>query len=356
MKKRFALFLFLAILSSVFTVSAFAQDAQVKGVCKDENGKLITGAAVEILNNDNGRKVVLKTDKKGEYFSIGLVAGHNYKITLFGPDGTTPLWFVNKVPINVGENTYDFDLAKERAAAAKANGMSEEQIKKNEEIKKSNEKIKGLNTLLTQAREQKKTGDYAGAVTTMEQAVAQDQTHDILYGELADDYSGAKKYAEAETAYSKAIELAPAASKSLPVYTSGLALAQARQGKIDASLAACDKTSELDKSIAGQCYFNIGAILTNQGNVDGATAAFDKCIAADPTKADAYYQKGVNLLGKATLGKDGKMIPVPGTVEALNKYLELAPDGKNAAAAKDLLTSLGSAVQTTYGTSKKGKK
>ena len=56
---------------------------------------------------------------------------------------------------------------------------------------------------------------------------------------------------------------------------------------------------------------------------DDAIAAFDKCIAADPTKADAYYQKGVNLIGKATLQGD-KMVAPPGTAEAFQKYLELA--------------------------------
>ena len=74
-----------------------------------------------------------------------------------------------------------------------------------------------------------------------------------------------------------------------------------------------------------------------------------------PPVADPYYQKGVNLLAKATLSKDGKMVPAPGTAEALNKYLELAPDGKYAQAAKDLLTSIGAPVQTSFGTRKKAR-
>ena len=73
----------------------------------------------------------------------------------------------------------------------------------------------------------------------------------------------------------------------------------------------------------------MGAVLTNAGKVDDAIAAFDKCIAADPARAEAYYQKGVNLLGKATLQGD-KTVPAPGTVEALQKYLEIAPTGPNA--------------------------
>ena len=72
--------------------------------------------------------------------------------------------------------------------------------------------------------------------------------------------------------------------------------------------------------------------------MDEANAAFDKSIAADPNKAEAYYQKGVNLINKATTDpKTGKVIPAPGTAEALNKYLELQPTGQFADGAKSML-------------------
>ena len=80
--------------------------------------------------------------------------------------------------------------------------------------------------------------------------------------------------------------------------------------------------------------------------------AFDKVIAADPTKADAYYWKGVNLIGKATL-KGDKMVAPEGTAEAFQKYLELAPDGKLAQPAKDMLASIGATIETGFGTKKK---
>jgi hypothetical protein len=41
--------------------------------------------------------------------------------------------------------------------------------------------------------------------------------------------------------------------------------------------------------------------------------AFKKAIEVDPNYADAYYQYGVSLMGKATLGEGGKMVPVAGT-------------------------------------------
>jgi tetratricopeptide (TPR) repeat protein len=110
--------------------------------------------------------------------------------------------------------------------------------------------------------------------------------------------------------------------------------------------------AQVDPTSAAQSYFNIGAVYTNAGKVDEANAAFDKCIAADPTRAEAYYQKGLNLLGKATLQGDKTVAP-PGTAEALQKYLELTPNGPNAQSAKDLLTSLGATVETSFGTKKK---
>lgn len=355
MTKRFAIFLFLAIMT-VFTVSAVAQSTgSVKGTCKSEDGKAIVGATVELNNLENGRKITVKTDSHGQYYSMGIPAG-TYKISLTGADGKLIFYF-NKVALASDEKIFDFDIAKERAAAAKGSGLTDAQRKEIEKAKKDNEKIHGLNALLAQAIQQKKDGKYDEAVATMEQAVAQDQTHDIVYFTLGDAYLGAKKYPEAETALTKAIELAPPTSKSIGGYHNSLAQALLKQGKTAPAMAEYDKAAQLDPTNAGMYFFNEGAVLTNQGKVDEANLAFDKAIATDPARADAYYQKGLNLLGKATLGKDGKMIAAPGTTEALNKYLELSPDGKYAQPAKDLLASLGAAVQTSYGTQKKsGKK
>jgi hypothetical protein len=96
----------------------------------------------------------------------------------------------------------------------------------------------------------------------------------------------------------------------------------------------------------------MGAVLTNAGKADLAIDAFDKSIAADPTRAEAYYQKGVNLLGKATLQGD-KMVAAPGTAEAFQKYLELVPTGGHSEEAKAMLASIGSSVETGFGTKKK---
>ncbi len=88
--------------------------------------------------------------------------------------------------------------------------------------------------------------------------------------------------------------------------------------------------------------------------MDDAIKAFQASVAADPTKAESYYQLGVSLVGKATTDKNGKVVPVAGTEEALAKYLELSPTGPNAEGAKGLLAYIGSTVETTFGKQKKG--
>jgi hypothetical protein len=56
---------------------------------------------------------------------------------------------------------------------------------------------------------------------------------------------------------------------------------------------------------------------------------------------EAQYQYAMELASKATTDASGKVIPSPGTLEALQKYLELKPDGSYAQTAKELICALG---------------
>ena len=126
----------------------------------------------------------------------------------------------------------------------------------------------------------------------------------------------------------------------------------ASKAKSEDAAAEYTTAAQLDPPNAGMYYFNLGAVLTNSGKVDEANAAFDKAIAADPARSEAYYWKGVNLLGKASLDKAGKMAAPPGTADAFKKYLELEPSGRYASAAKEMLATIGEKVQTSYGKGK----
>jgi tetratricopeptide (TPR) repeat protein len=128
----------------------------------------------------------------------------------------------------------------------------------------------------------------------------------------------------------------------------------ANQKKIAEAQAELTKAAQLDPTQAGKYYYNLGAVLTNTGQNEAAAEAFKKAIEADPNYADAYLQYGIALMGKATVDSSGKMVPVPGTGEAFQKYLELKPDGKDAETAKAMLQSLGMTVETEF--SKPGSK
>ena len=115
------------------------------------------------------------------------------------------------------------------------------------------------------------------------------------------------------------------------------------------------KTYELaaqtDPSQVAQSYFNIGAVLTNSGRPDEANAAFDKCMAADPNRGRSLLPERLESAGQGDSQGDKTVAP-PGTAEAFQKYLELAPTGPNADSAKALLASIGSTVETSYGKKK----
>jgi tetratricopeptide (TPR) repeat protein len=342
--KRFLLFLsILAMLAGFSVIPAMAQSGTVKGSAKDQDGKAITDGTVELDNVETGKKLTSKTGNKGEYVVLGVPAG-TYNAILMDKDGKRIDAF-GKVPVAASQETaVNFDLKKDLAGQ----GPTPEQLKKYEEAKAANEKIKGLNGLLAQARDLEKAGNYDQAIALLQPAAEQNPTQDLLWGYLGDAYRGAKKYPEAIDAYQKAVQLKPTNGG----YMSGMADAYAKSGQTEKAVQEYNAAAQAEPANAATYFFNEGAVFTNTGKIDDAITAFDKVIAADPTKADAYYWRGVNLMGKATTGKDGKFVAPPGTAEAFQKYLELQPAGPNAQNAKDMLASIGASVQTTYGKGK----
>jgi tetratricopeptide (TPR) repeat protein len=195
---------------------------------------------------------------------------------------------------------------------------------------------------------------YEDAVQSLTKASEIGPTELAVWANLADAYmklastkTGPEFDADAQKgmdAYGKAIALKPEDAATHNNYA--LALVQAK--KIPDAQAELTKAAQLDPANAGKYYYNLGAVLTNANQADAAADAFQKAFAADPNYADAYYQYGVYLVGKASFGADGKVTPVPGTVEAFQKYLALAPSGQFAQPAKDMLTTLSASVDVSY--------
>ncbi len=384
MKKYFVILLFAILVLGLCLPPAFAQaSGTVKGVCKDAQGNPVADGVVIWANQDNGQKYTLKTNKKGEYFSLGLTPG-KYNVMLYksadDQKAGKEMDHVNGFVVKLDENSVDFDVKKEQEDAAKGKGVSAEQLKQMQEqqakVEKEKSTVGKLNDKLNAARTAAEANppDYDTAIAALTEATQMDATRDLIWFKLGDYYrlSATKQTDPAEKqkrldsaveSYQKAVDLkkgtpdkdAAKQAQNLAAYYNNLADAYYRAKKIDDAVKTYELAAQTDPPSAAQAYFNIGAVLTNSGKPDEANAAFDKCLAADPNRAEAYYQKGLNLLGKATLQGD-KTIAPPGTAEAFQKYLELSPTGPNAQSAKDLLTSIGAKVETSYGTKKKSSK
>src|SRR3984885_3150723 len=350
--KYFIVPLLLVLVVSVSVPFALAQTTgSVKGVCKDVEGKPITQADVEWLGVETGHKYTLKTNNKGEYFSLG-IAPDKYNVTL-RKDGKE-VFHINGVTVGMDEATLDFDMKKEQARVAQGQGLTPEQLKAQQEAAAKAEKEKNtigsLNDKLNAAKAASDAGDFDTAIATLTAANQIDGTRDLIWFKLGDAYRMSapkqtdpaekqKRYESAAADYQKAIDLRTAS--------------EAAPKEADTNYA---RAAHPDPPHAVTYLFNEGAVLTNAGKADDAIAAFDKVIAVDPTKADAYYWKGINLIGKETIGKDGKTTAPQGTAEAFQKYLELQPDGKFAQPAKDMLASIGVSVETGFGKKKQVKK
>lgn len=373
MKQFLVKMTWIALIAGFCIPGAFAQMGSVQGACKDADGKPIAAAEVTYTSMDNGRKLVLKTNGKGEYFSLGLQPG-KYLVTLT-KDGKK-LDEVKNYQVALDQNTLDFDLKKSQAEAAKQQGMTPEQLKQVQEQHEKQLKevttVKTLNEKLAAAGDASKAKDYDTAIGILTEAAQIDPTRDLIWFKLGDanrlsapkqtdPAEKQKRYEAAAADYKKAIELRSASESAakepdsnvkMAAYYNNLADAYAKANKIDDAVTNYNQAAQLDPTHAAGYLFNVGAVLTNAGKVDDAIVAFDKVIAADPTKAEAYYWKGVNLIGKATL-KGDKMVAPEGTAEAFQKYLELQPQGKLAQPAKDMLASIGATIETGFGTKKK---
>jgi tetratricopeptide (TPR) repeat protein len=240
----------------------------------------------------------------------------------------------------------------ERSLSPEAKAAMEKSIKDQSERMKKN---KELNDSFNSGMEAMTAKNYPAAVEAFNKAATVDPTQQAIFAQLgeahmkmAEGKTGAEydsHIEEAMKAYNKAIELKP----DDPGAHNNYALALGKAKKFPEMQAELKKAADLDPANGGKYYYNLGAMLVNSGQGAAAGEAFKKAIELTPTYADAYYQYGVTLVGQAKIDSTtGKVTPVPGTVEAFQKYLELQPNGQWAPSAKEMLTSLGGSVETKF--------
>ena len=375
---------------------AAAQSGSVRGKVVDAQGAAIAGAQVAWKNQNNGRTYNLKTNKKGEFFSLGIDPG-DYTVTVT-QDGKV-VDEAKGVHVGLDELLYNIDLKQAQQQSlmqtAKKQGMTteqakEQQQKQQEEVTKAqafNANVKSVNEKLTAGTALMKANppDYKGALQNFQEAKDMMPEQDVVWYRLGNAYLQSaraqtdpnekkQQNTEAYNDLQKAVELKKAAQEKqasdaaaaqkaksdLAAYYDNLGSAAARVGKADEAVTDFEQAAQLDPPAASQYYLHEGITLYNTAGDEGTrkktVSALDKVIAADPNKADAYYLKGATLFAMSTQKSDGSLAPPEGTTESLQKYLELDPSGGYAEQAKGMLQALNQKVESSYGTPTKSKK
>lgn len=358
----------LALSFFLSTGASWAQITAIEGDVKGADGQMVKNAQILIEREDmKGSYKGAKTDKKGHYIYNGLPIGRYTVSVMVDNQKKDEMQHVqtklgDPIPVN-------FDLKQSAAAQAattdptavskeQERGMSKDQKDAIEKKAKENAaamaKNKALNDSFNAGKEALTAKNYDAAVDAFKKGAELDPNQHVIWANLADTYvaiaaakTGADQQAaldQALEAYQKAIALKPDEAP----YHNNYALALAKAKKIEEAKAELTKAAQLDPTQAGKYYYNLGAVLVNTGQTAASEDFFKKAIEADPNYADAQFQYATALSAKLTTGADGKVTAPPGMQEALNKYLELQPNGQFADAAKGMLQMIGATIQTDY--------
>ena len=204
------------------------------------------------------------------------------------------------------------------------------------------------NAIITQVQTAQAAKDWPKADSLLTQLTAMDPSNWQYQQALGDVRLNEGKYAEAAQAYASALAVA-AQAEVTPAIHQAMEAMYANQGNAYVKLKKDDQAFK-SYTQAAQLAATPAASATDWSNacVEGfnatqqkeAMTACDKAIAADPTKANAWFIKGSILMGDSDEDASGKPLPPPGTVEAFKKYLALEPHGPHAGEAQQMLDYL----------------
>jgi tetratricopeptide (TPR) repeat protein len=246
----------------------------------------------------------------------------------------------------------------------------------NKELTVDGKEVASVNALLTQARKATSEKRYADAESLMLNATQSQPNLILAWVELGRAQLALNKYPEAENDFRKALGFqpgttqkenaagfygasggptknssfsdsgpSPAAKQDLPPDARGTCYASlgeiyAHEGKVKEAQEAFDNAATVYPSQAAQYRHNEAIVFYQTGHSDEQLAAADQAIALDAARAANYYFKAQALVTKATIDpKTQKMVLPPGCAEAFQKYLQLDPNGPNAADARSILAA-----------------
>lgn len=314
----------------MLALPAAAQNRVFKGKITDSKGQPIAGATILIQGLESkARTYNTKTDKKGNFIYMGLPDGFYYVAAR--AQGFTPAYKANiratiqqETEINLQlEPGQDMKLPFEMTPEEIK--QLEQEAKKAEQRKQSSGEVQALFDVGNKLSEEGKNEE---AIEQYKKALEKDPEQTNIMGNMAESYKKLGKYQEALDLYKKAITINP---NDAVLYTN-MGVVLDKLGKSAESQEAFKKAASMNPGGSAQSYYNIGATMVNSGRTAEAADAFKQAITADPNFAEAYYQLGMCLSGKAETWADA--------IKNLQKYIQIGQKPDQIDVAKAIIATL----------------
>ncbi len=302
-------FIIAAVVFIIISVNLFSQQGRgrIRGVVLDEEtGEPLPEVTVKMYNEslDTYFQPPPETDKEGRW-SANFLRNGSWKLTF------------EKVGYAPQEVTY---------RVAYAPGVQPEVL--TVQLRK----IRGLvvpESMAAKAKQADKLFDekkYGEAIEILEKIIADNPDAYVLYKSVGNCYFAAEDYEKALEAYMKVYEKQPDRTDIM----ADIANTYNNMGKKDLAAEWYLKIP-LGQIRSIDTAYNAGVLLYNAGKLEEAAVYFRKAVEIDSEFADGYYQ-----LGMASVASNKP----EEAIDALKKFLALAPDSPQASTAKSVLEVL----------------
>jgi len=258
-----ATLLSLLLFVTAATPSSLSVTGTIKGKVTDADGQPLPDVKITLLDAARGQTYTLKTDKKGNYYMMG-IAPADYRLKLEKTGFQVLEGRVSIMPDR--ENVFDAVLAPEAKQIVKP-GWEDANIRANELFKE---------------------GRYEEAVASFREAVRLKPDFFDAYANLANAYGKLKRFEEAIPIFEEAVRACP---ENAGLYSSlGLLYLNAGQGI--KAVESLEKAAAIDPQ-GPFSYYSLGIAYTQTGEFEKAVANYEKYIALITDAKEIERVKGV---------------------------------------------------------------
>ncbi len=290
---------------------------RITGTVTDSSGAALDGVTVVVTTpNMTTFRIAMKSNPKGQWGLLLNDCTLTYHVT-FQKEGFVAVGIDRKVPVNDAAFV-DMKLSK----ASESKGGSSPSTPGAPGPSSNEQAVLSFNSGV----EAIQRGDKAAAEERFLEAVKKNPDLPAGWQALAQLAYDRKDWAKAVEYGRKAVDLDPSLTSLYPLLADASKASGDTKGAAEWSARDAEANPE-----SPAILYNKGIDAFNKGKMKDAEAALARAVAARPDFANAHY-----YLGMAAFNQNEKAL----AREHLQKYLELDPNGKEAATAREILPLL----------------